>query len=74
MHRNALIYKRKFFLTVLEIRTTSRQNFSLLISKENSRDSNFARLRQLSPTIGRFFVSAITERILLQLKKDRQRL
>src|SRR5579871_2852917 len=53
--RNALIYKRKFFLALPEVRTTSRQNFSLLISKEKLRDSNFVRLRQLSPTIGRFF-------------------
>jgi hypothetical protein len=54
MHRNALIFKRKFFLTLLEIRTTSRQNFSLMISKENSRGLDFARFRGLSTTIGRF--------------------
>jgi len=39
-HRNALIYKRKFFLAMLEIRTTNRQIFLLLISKEDSQDSN----------------------------------
>lgn len=53
-HRNALIYKRKFFLTMLGIRTTSRQNFLLMISKENSRDSNSATFQSLSTTIGRF--------------------
>jgi hypothetical protein len=55
MHRNSLIFQRNFFLAMLEIRTTSRQNFPLTISKENLRDSNFRRLRRLSPTIGRFF-------------------
>jgi len=54
-HRNALIYKRKFFLPMLGIRTTSRQIFSLMISKENSRDSNSATFQRLSTTIGRFF-------------------
>jgi hypothetical protein len=52
---NALIYQRKFILMKLEIRTTGRQNFSLMISKENSRDSNSAKFRRLSTTIGRFF-------------------
>ncbi len=42
MHRNALIYRRKFFLAMLEVRTMSRQNFSLMISKENSRDFEFS--------------------------------
>jgi hypothetical protein len=51
MHRNALIYKRKIFLLAVKARPSSRQNFSLMISKQNSRDSNFARLRQLSPII-----------------------
>jgi hypothetical protein len=55
MHRNALIYQRKFFLMTLEIRTTSRQNFSLMISKENSRDSDSATFQRLSTTIGRLF-------------------
>jgi hypothetical protein len=53
-HGNALIYKSKFFLTLPEVRTTSRQNFSLMISKENSRDSNSATFHRLSTTIGRF--------------------
>jgi hypothetical protein len=34
-----------------------------MISKENLRDSHFARFRQLSPTIGQFFASSIAERI-----------
>lgn len=55
IHRNALIYKRKSFLPTVEIRLSVRQIFSLMISKEKLRDSNFARCRQLSPTIGRFF-------------------
>jgi len=71
-HRNALIYKRKFFLAVPEVRTTSRQNFSLMISKENSRDSISARFQRLSTTIGRFFALSIAERILRRTKKDRQ--
>jgi hypothetical protein len=40
-----------------------------LISKEKLRDSNFARLRQLSPTIGQFFALSIAERILRQGEK-----
>jgi hypothetical protein len=68
-HRNALIYKRKIFLLTVKTRPSSRQNFSLLISKENSRDSDFARLRQLSPTIGQFFALSIAERILRQGEK-----
>lgn len=55
MHRNALIYKRKNFLLTGEIRLSVRQIFSLMISKGNSRDSNLARFRRLSITIGRFF-------------------
>ena len=43
MHRNALVYKHNFFLTTVKTRPSSRQNFSLLISKDNSRDSDFAR-------------------------------
>ena len=53
-HRNALIFMRKKFLLTVETRPSVRQISSLLISKEKSRDSNFARLRQLSLTIGRF--------------------
>lgn len=68
-HRNALIYKRKIFLLTVKARPSSRQNFSLMISKENSRDSNFVWLRQLSPTIGRFFALSIAERILRQDEK-----
>jgi hypothetical protein len=69
MYRNALIFMRKSFLLTVEIRLSVRQNFSLLISKEKLRDSNFVRLRQLSPTIGQFFASSIAERILRQDKK-----
>ncbi len=52
-HRNALIYKRKTILLTVKARPV-RQIFSLLISKENLRNSNFARLRQLWASIGRF--------------------
>jgi hypothetical protein len=69
MDRNALIYKRKIFLLTAKARPSSRQNFSLLISKEKSRDSKFARFRQLSPTIGRFFALSIAERILRKNEK-----
>jgi hypothetical protein len=68
-HRNELIYKRKIFLLTVQIRPSVRQIFLLLISKENSRDSNSARLRQLSPTIGQFFALSIAERILRQDEK-----
>jgi hypothetical protein len=57
-HGNALIFQRKFFLSTAKARPSSRQNFSLMISKENSRASDFARLRQLSPSIGRFLCDA----------------
>jgi ABC-type nitrate/sulfonate/bicarbonate transport system substrate-binding protein len=73
-HRNALIYKRNSFLMTVETRPSSRQNFSLLISKEKSLDSKFARFRQLSPTIGQFFALSIAERILREDEKDRQHL
>jgi hypothetical protein len=43
-----------------------------MISKEKLRDSNFVRLRQLSPTIGQFFALSIAERIPRQNEKDRQ--
>jgi hypothetical protein len=69
MHRNALIYLRKLFPMTVETRPSSRQNFSLLISKEKSRDSKFARFRQLSPTIGQFFALSIAERILREDEK-----
>jgi|SRR5580704_11290792 hypothetical protein len=69
MQRNALIYKRKIFLLTVETRPSSRQNFSLLISKEKSRDSNSVRFRRLSTTIGQFFASSIAERLLRQDEK-----
>src|SRR5258707_593234 len=68
-HGNALIFQRKFFLPTVKARPSVRQISSLLISKGKSRDSNFARLRQLSPTIGRFFVSSVAQRILRQREK-----
>src|SRR5258708_4507438 len=61
---NALIFLSKFFLPTAKTRPTIRQISSLLISKEKPRDSNFPRLRHLSPTIGQFFASSIAERIL----------
>src|SRR5574340_1073235 len=54
-HGNPLIFQCKFFLLPVKTRPSSRQNFSLLISNGNSRDSDFARFRGLSTTIGQFF-------------------
>jgi hypothetical protein len=54
---NALIFQRKFFLPTVKARPPVRQIFSLLISKGNSRDSKFARVRQLSLSIDQFVVS-----------------
>ena len=53
----------------VETRPSSRQNFSLLISKEKSRDPKFSWFQQLSPTIGQFFALSIAERILRQDEK-----
>ena len=69
MHRNALIYSRKIFLVTVKARPSSRQNFSLMISKGNLRNSDFARFRRLSTTIGRFFASSIAKRVLREDKK-----
>ena len=69
LHRNALICKRKFFLTRLEVRTTNRQNFSLMISKENSRDLNSATFQSLSTTIGRFFAPSTMQRATHRYKE-----
>jgi hypothetical protein len=69
MQRNALIYNRKIFRLTVETRLSSRQDCSLLISKGNSRDPNFLMFRRLSPTIGQFFASSITQRILHQDEK-----
>jgi hypothetical protein len=71
-HGNALIFQRKFFLLTVKIRPSSRLNLSLLISKGNLRDSNFAWLRQLSLSIGRFLRTLATEFVPLRPKKDRQ--
>src|SRR5581483_3480500 len=60
-HGNALIFQRNFFLLTVKARLASRQNFSLMISKENSRDSVFARFRGLSTTIGRCSTSSTTQ-------------
>lgn len=68
-HGNALISRCNFFLMTVETRPSSRQNFSLLISKAKSHDSGFARLRRLSITIGQFFASSIAEPIRRQGKK-----
>jgi hypothetical protein len=54
-HRNALIFQRNFFLLTVKARLSGRQNFSLMFSKENSRDLDSATLQRLSTTIGRFF-------------------
>jgi hypothetical protein len=71
-HGNALIFQRKFFLLTVKARPPSRLNFSLMISKENSRDSNSATFQRLSTTIGQFFALPIAERMLRDDKKDRQ--
>ena len=73
-HRNALIFKRKIFLLTVKARPSSRQNFSLLISKGKTRTSNFARLRQLSPAIGRFLRRRSGSAFCARMKKDRQHL
>lgn len=70
-HRNALIYGRNFFWLTVKTRPSSRQNFALMISTEKSRDSKFARFRQLSPTIGQFFALSIAERIPREDEKKR---
>jgi hypothetical protein len=41
-HRSTLVYRRNFFSTV-EARPLGHKNFSLLISKEKTRDSSFER-------------------------------
>jgi hypothetical protein len=48
MHRNALIFQRKFFLPMLEVRTTTRPNFFAYDSK-----GKFARFEfgEISATI-----------------------
>jgi len=74
MHRNALIYRRKFFLPMLGIRTTTRQNFLLMIPKENPRDSNPVTFQRLSTTIGRFFASSISQCVSRKHEKYRRRL
>jgi hypothetical protein len=73
-HGNALIFQRKFFLPTVKARPSVRQISSLLISKEKSHDSNFTRLRQLSPTIGRFFRLVDHAVHSAQDEKDRRRL
>ncbi len=52
-YRNQLNSKNKFFLSTVKSRRVSRQIFLLLISKGNLRDSDSARLRPLSLSIGR---------------------
>jgi len=69
MHRNALIYQRKFFLETLKTRPPSRQNFSLMISKGISR--GFADYRQRSID---FIRIAGEHHIATAPKKDRHRL
>jgi hypothetical protein len=70
-HGNALIFQRNFFWAI-ETRPSSRQNSSLMISKENSRDLDFARFRQLSPSIGRFLPARPAKRRRGHEEKDRQ--
>jgi hypothetical protein len=53
-HHNPLNFKRKISIMTVYIRLPVRQISSLLISKGNSQDSNLARLRQVSASIGRF--------------------
>lgn len=59
MHRNALIYP-----------TAEPSKFSAFdFSKENSRDSDSARFRELSTTVGQFFALSIAERVRARMKK-----
>jgi hypothetical protein len=69
MYRNALIYKRKIFLLTVKARPSSRQNFSLLISKEKLRVLNFLRFQRLSLSIGGFSRSADTRELYRGFKK-----
>jgi hypothetical protein len=46
----------------------------MLIFEEDSRDSNSTTFQRLSATIGRFFVSSITQRFRRRHEKYRQRL
>jgi hypothetical protein len=71
IYRNALIYKRKIFPLTAETRLPSRQNFPLLISKENSRALASALFRRLSTTIGRFFLGQSQTKRGPRTQKDR---
>jgi hypothetical protein len=71
-HGNALISQRNFFLTMVKARRSVRQISSLLISKGNLHDLDFARFRQLSLSIGRFLPARPAERHKDHGEKDRQ--
>ncbi len=72
IYRNALIYKRKIFPLTVEIRPLSRQNFPLLISRENPRDLASARFRRPSTTIGRVFLGQSQNERGLRTQKGRR--
>jgi hypothetical protein len=61
-HGNALIFQRNFFLPMVKARSAIRQNSSLLISKGNLRDPDFAWFQPLSISIGRFLRPAVARR------------
>jgi hypothetical protein len=64
-----MIYQQHFFLPTVEPRPSSRQIFSLLISKGNLGDSNFAQLRQL---LVNFSLRQSRNAFSAKTKKDRQ--
>jgi len=61
---NALIFQRNFFRSRVAIRTAHRQKFLVLIFNRKSRDSDSTTFQRLSTTIGRFFASTITHRVV----------
>jgi hypothetical protein len=69
-----LFFSANFFLTTVNARPSVRQISSLLISKGKSRDSNFTRFDNYRQRSVDFFASSITQCILRQDEKDRQRL
>jgi hypothetical protein len=57
IHGNALIQRRKFLCARRRTVSAIRQQFALLISRENFVESDSARFPELSTSIGRFSTS-----------------
>jgi hypothetical protein len=73
IHGNALIQRRKFLCARRRTVSAIRQQFALLISKENFVESDSARFQELSTSIGRFSTSPALARHPLIGQKYRQR-